>query len=121
MTWVYLDDHWDEHPKFHDVFAQDPHAIILFISGLAYCARNATDGEIPATKVHALMGYRPKAQRALLNAGLWHKSGPGQGIQVHDWSQWNQKAADRSASARNAAQVRWARARAMRPQSDPHA
>lgn len=119
MTWVYLDDHFDENPKVLDVFEQDPQAIVLYIAGLAYCARNATDGHIPGTKISALLGYRVKAQRALLNAGLWHKEGPGLEIVVHDWEQWNRTAVRRSASARNAAQVRWANAKAMRTDCDP--
>jgi hypothetical protein len=119
MTWVYLDDHFDEHPKVLDVFEQDPQALVLFVAGLAYCARNASDGRIPSLKVPKLLGYRAKAQRALLNSGLWHKEGPGQAIEVHDWDQWNRTAARRSASARNAAQVRWANAKAMQTQCDP--
>ena len=87
MTWVYLDDHFDEHPKVLDVFEQDPQALVLFVAGLAYCARNASDGRIPSLKVPKLLGYRAKAQRALLNSGLWHKEGPGQAIEVHDWDQ----------------------------------
>lgn len=108
MPWVYLDDHWDEHPKILDAFHIDPLSPLLFISGNTYCRRNGTEGLIPGPKVRGLLGWRPKSQRALLAVGLWHE-GPTHHIEVHDWGQWHKPAADRSASARNAAQVRWAR------------
>lgn len=109
MAWVYLDDHWDEHPKFLAAYELDPQSVTLFIAGLAYCRRNATKGYIPGAKVTGLLGYRPKAKRALFSAELWHKVGPGDGVDVHDYDDWNRASESRSASARNAAQARWSR------------
>ena len=111
MAWVYLDDHWDEHPKVLDAYELDALAPLLFISGLAYCRRSGTDGRISGTKIKGLLGYRPKALRALLATELWHKVGPGDAVVIHDWHDWNRSAEERSASARNAAQVRWSRDR----------
>lgn len=111
MPWVYLDDHWDEHPKILDIYELDPLAPLLFISGNTYCRRNATEGRIPGTKIKGLLGYRPKAHRALLAAGLWNKVGPGEAVEIHDWDQWNKAGEARSASARNAARIKWDRER----------
>jgi hypothetical protein len=107
VPWVYLDDHWDEHPKFLAAFELDALAPLLFISSLAYCRRNDTKGYVPGPKVKGLLGYRPKAARALLAAELWHKAGPGEGVDLHDYADWNRVSESRSASARNAARARW--------------
>ena len=110
MAWVYLDDHFDEHPKLVGAYERDPHALIVFISGLAYCRRNDTDGLILGAKVRGLLGWRPKAQKALLDLELWHDAGNG-AVVVHDYEDWNRTSDQRSASARNAAQIRWAKER----------
>jgi hypothetical protein len=114
MPWVYLDDHFDEHLKVIDAFELDGYAPLLFIASLAFCRRNNTRGRVPGSKVRALLGYRPKAHRALLAVELWHKVGPGETIEVHDYMEWNGVGENRSASARNAAQVRWSKARTER-------
>ena len=111
VAWVYLDDHFDEHPKIIDAYELDSSAPLLFVASLAYCRRTNTNGRVSGTKIKGLLGYRAKAHRALLATELWHKVGPGEAIEVHDWDQWNRTAEERSASARNAAQVRWERAR----------
>lgn len=45
MPWVKLDDHFDENPKILKV---GPLGMALWVSGLAYCNRNLTDGFIPS-------------------------------------------------------------------------
>lgn len=109
MPWVYLDDHFDEHPKIVDAYELDHQAPLLYIAALAYCRRHNTGGRVPDTIVRGLMGYRPKAYRALIIEELWKKVGPGQAIQIHDFFQWNKRAESRSASARNAARIRWSK------------
>lgn len=111
MPWVYLDDHWDEHPTVLAAFSEDPMAVIVFISGITYSRRNGTKGHIPGPKVRGLLGWRPKAEKALVAVGLWEPVGSNLGVQIHDWDQWNQRAERRTASARNAAQVKWANER----------
>jgi len=44
MPWVRLDDHFDENPKIASV---GPLGLALWVTGLAYCNRNLTDGFIP--------------------------------------------------------------------------
>lgn len=113
MGWVYVDDHWTEHPKLLAAYARTPRAIAAYFSGLAYCRRNATAGLVPAAAVKRLLGWSAKAHRALTDFELWHDAGDG-AIEVHDYDEWNRTGETRSASARNAAQVRWERERARR-------
>lgn len=54
MTWVKLDDHFDEHPK---IAAVGPLGIALWVCGLAYCNRNLTDGFIPGSIARRLCGW----------------------------------------------------------------
>lgn len=112
MAWVYVDDHFDEHPKV--LAARDLHrdAPWLFIAGLCYCRRSNTDGLIIGPQVPRLISnYSKAATRALLTMGLWEDAGAGS-IVVHDYAEWNRTSESKSASARNAAQVRWAREKA---------
>jgi len=72
MVWVRIDDHFDEHPK---IATLDDHAFALFVSGLAYCNRNMTDGFIPTPvglgKLRWCDGKSKKVAAALEQAGLW--------------------------------------------------
>ena len=54
MVWVRLDDHFDENPKIASV---GPLGIALWVTGLAYCNRNLTDGFIPWTTARALLAW----------------------------------------------------------------
>lgn len=72
MTWVRLDDEFGEHPK---IAALSDSALALFVTGLAYCNRNLTDGFIPHPVGHGQLRYcdgntaPPIAE--LEAAGLW--------------------------------------------------
>ena len=54
MTWVRVDDHFDEHPKMQEV---GPLGWGIWLAGLAYCNRNLTDGFIPWTKARTLCSF----------------------------------------------------------------
>lgn len=109
MPWVYLDDHFDEHPKVLEARATHKDAPWLFVAGLCYCRRSATDGLIIAPQIPRLVtGYTAKAKLALLSVGLWDDMGAG-AVMVHDYLEWNRASDAKSASARNAATVRWSR------------
>ncbi len=69
MTWLKLDDRFDEHPKF--VGLSDK-ALALWLKGLAYCSRHLTDGHIPKAVLRRLDGT-PKAAKELVAAGLWEE------------------------------------------------
>ena len=98
MPYLNLDDEFTEHPK---VDALSDGAFRLQVSGMRYCAKNMTDGRIPARKVPRLTpNYRPAHLAELLAGGLWHKGGEGCGTDdcptgkageyvVHDYLEWN--------------------------------
>lgn len=107
MGWVYLDDHFDEHHKV--LAAGEIHSLApwLFICGLTYSRRCAMGGLIQNAKVRTLTPlYRQGARKALVTVGLWDEL-TNLDVQIHDYGQWNRTNEERSASARNAAQVRW--------------
>ena len=109
MGWVYLDDHFDEHHKVLAAGEMHPLAPWLFVCGLTYCRRSDARGLIPGAKVRTLTPlYKKAARDALVSIGLWDEV-EGGAIAVHDYGQWNRTNEERSASARNAAQVRWNR------------
>lgn len=53
MTWVRIDDHFDEHPKLAQV---GPIGWGVWLAGLAYCNRNLTDGFIPYSIAEGIGG-----------------------------------------------------------------
>ena len=107
MGWVYLDDHFDEHHKVLGAGDIHPLAPWLFVCGLTYSRRAGSGGLIVASKARTLTPlYKKGAQDALVTVGLWDEI-PKTGVQIHDYGQWNKTYEERSASARNAAQVRW--------------
>lgn len=53
MTWVRIDDHFDQNPKLAQA---GPLGWALWMAGLAYCNRTLTDGFIPRNVAHSLMG-----------------------------------------------------------------
>src|ERR1039458_9844713 len=111
MPWVYIDDHFDEHPK--GLTARDQHrdAPWLFVAGLCYSRRSDTDGLIIAPQVPRLITkYSKGARDALVESNLWDDAGKGS-VVVRDYTEWNRTTESKSASARNAAQVRWTRER----------
>lgn len=87
MVWVRIDDHFDEHPK---IVGLDDHAFALFVSGLAYCNRNLTDGFIPTGvglgKLRYCGGKQKSAASGLVTAGLWAVVDGG--WQVHDFGEY---------------------------------
>jgi hypothetical protein len=83
MSWVRLDDHIDEHPKIAQL---DDHAFALFVTGLAYCNRNYTNGFIPrnvGVKLRYCAGRPMAAVKQLLGAGLWESVSGG--WRIHDY------------------------------------
>ena len=131
MTWVWLDDRFDEHAKF--VKAMDlggDAALCLWLRGLTYCNRNNTDGVLPFGMVRRLtMSAKPdRIVEALVDAGLWHCDELRGGYAYHDYLDYQpsaeevaQRKADRAAQQREAGRRGGlAKARkAKRPASEP--
>lgn len=104
VTWVYLDDHFPDHPK---VVAAGGDAAWLFVCGLAYCKRYRTDGAIPGPQVGKLTDRRSPSRLAkrLVEVGLWEVTVGG--FRVHDYDDWNRPAESKSEKGRKAANARW--------------
>lgn len=73
MTWVRIDDQFDEHPKHQQA---GPLAWALWSAGLAYCNRNLTDGFIPHSKAQTLVNWQfseppdDQGRRRLVTVGI---------------------------------------------------
>jgi hypothetical protein len=106
MAWVYLDDHFPDHPK---VVAAGGDAGWLFVCGLAYIKRYATGGTIPKSQVPRLSDRKAPTRlaRRLVDVGLWEDDGGS--YHVHDYHDWNKPEESRTAAARKAAKARWAK------------
>jgi len=88
MAWIRLDDNAPHHRK---VLAAGDVGAWLWVCGLAYCQRHATDGLIPVEAVPFLgcRGWKVGAAK-LVAAGLWVLDPAG--YRVHDFLQWNDSA-----------------------------
>lgn len=82
MTWVKLDDHFDENPK---VYGLTDSAFRLYVKSLCWCARKESDGRIPHA-VGRAMGS-PRAVKELVGAGLWLSAETG--FEVKDFLAYN--------------------------------
>ncbi|MFI5659186.1 hypothetical protein [Streptomyces sp. NPDC051684] len=108
MSWLKLDDGFDEHPK---VVAVGPTAGFLFIKGMCYCGRQLTDGYIPAPVARKLGTKKQIAK--LVTYDLWHRSGhqcarcvqpPDGGFVVHDYAAYQQSRAQVEAKRKSDAE-----------------
>lgn len=96
MAWIRLDDNAPWHPKH---LKAGPLASWLWVCGLAYCQRHATDGFIPVEAMHMLGAtgpWKPLAS-ALVKAGLWIEAEGG--YRVHDFLDWNDSREEREGRA----------------------
>jgi hypothetical protein len=85
MPYLNLDDGYPDHPK---VDALSDAAFRLHTSGLAYCARELTDGLVIDARVKRLVPeFKASALKELTDARMWIKC-PG-GYEIHDYLDWN--------------------------------
>jgi len=101
MPYLNLDDEFTEHPKIDGL---SDGAFRLHVSGMRYCAKNTSDGIIPAGRVDRLKpNYKAAQLNELIRSKVWHKGGDGCGTEhcptgalgeyvVHDYLQWNKPA-----------------------------
>lgn len=110
MSWVRIDDRFDDHPKFVDL-SNDATAAWLRV--LAYCGRHETDGRVKRRV--ALMATRvddpERVVAELVEAGLWLDLGGI--VEVHDYLSFQPSRAQ-AAHARAEAAARQAASRARR-------
>jgi hypothetical protein len=92
MSWAKLDDAMLDN---HKVAAVGGAGFALHIAGILYCARNLTDGFIPAGKVATLVDsadFRPSVAALLarlVTNNLWHRNEERNGYDVHDYLTYN--------------------------------
>ena len=92
VMWVRIDDDFANHPK---VLRVAPLARWLHVVALCYCARQLTDGFVPAEAVSTLFNWSPAPTRtkraalvdALVNANLWERVEDG--YRIHDFLEYN--------------------------------
>jgi hypothetical protein len=81
VSWVRVDDGFDEHPK---IDALGDAAFRLHVAALCYCARTLSDGHVPAAKAGRLTATaRPKVIAELVAAGVWEAVTDG--YVIHDY------------------------------------
>jgi len=89
VPYLNLDDNFADHPK---VDGLSDGAFRLHVAGLCYCAKNTTDGVIPAERVGRLI---PRFKAAFLadlcESKLWLPH--PEGHEIHDYLDWNKSKA----------------------------
>lgn len=85
MPWIRIDENAMEHPKISGL---PDGTFRLWISGLAFCQKYLTDGEIAGTALRGLRSYSAKRCAELLDVGLWEENSAG--VRVHDYLDWNE-------------------------------
>lgn len=89
MPYLNLDDDFAQHPKV-DVLSDG--AFRLHVAALCYCAKNLTDGVVPAERVSRLVPrYKATQLRELQVTNLWLPHPEGHAI--HDYLDWNKSKA----------------------------
>lgn len=95
MTWVRLDDSVTSHAK---IAAAGPDAFVLWVGGLAYANRHATDGHIPDSAIGMLFpatGWTVHRARQLaarlVAASLWEPT-EGGGWAIHGYAEYQEEA-----------------------------
>jgi hypothetical protein len=103
MGWVRVDDQFFRHPKARSA-GKDGR--LLFVTGLAYCTSNLTDGLIHRDAlplVAAEAEVRTAVARRLVEVGLWEEVEGG--FQVHDYLDY-QPSAEKVRAEKSAAKER---------------
>lgn len=108
MTWVRIDDVFPEHPKVLALGDDYERGVALHIRGLCYCARNLTDGHVPARMFREDAEIRTR----LVEVGMWHEVEGG--FVIHDYLDYNPSKAEalalsesRRAAGKAGADARW--------------
>lgn len=113
LPWVRLDSTVMQNPKIL-LLVEDKkwRAVVVWVASLAHSGAQGSDGYIQKACLPLLHGT-PADARALVSVGLWHDA-PGGGWQINDWAEYQpvtEQMQRRSQRARDAALIRWERAR----------
>lgn len=113
MTWVRLADDFTDHPK---VVRAGPLAAWLYVCGLTYANRYATDGFIPGAQVPRLAAVPDpeRLARRLVESTLWEEVEDG--YRIHDYGSYQPSSEEikreRADAARRQSEYRQRRAEA---------
>lgn len=118
MTWVKLDDLYDDKRKVKRAWrAWGPNPIGLHVLAITHCHRHRLDGKIPDDWLEEVLPKAAQRTRILAtmveNCLFDYEPHPDGGYRVHDFLDWNDSAAERTERAeasRNAARMRWSNA-----------
>jgi hypothetical protein len=118
MTWFYIDDSFQQHPKVLAIPRRERAAAVgLWTLAGTWCARHLTDGRVPAD-LPAEFGCTRRHATALVAAvpapgrsGLWMVAEDGWAF--HNWALW-QKTREQVEAEREAAKERMRNLRAAR-------
>lgn len=108
MSYLLLDDGFSEHPKISPLTDK---AFRLHVTGLAYCARNLTDGEITGNSLRSVLATAGASKRHVIElekASLWRPISGGN--RIHDYLKHN-PSSEKVKTDREAARERMRRLR----------
>ena len=106
MTWVRLSDTFADDPRLEEA---GPEAFVVHVAGLCYCARQLTDGRIPARAAHRLWSVRDigSAIEALVKVGVWTATDGGYAIAGYLDEQPDTATVRHQQDLKRARQARW--------------
>ncbi len=112
LPWVRLENNWYSNPKFL-MLAEDKawRSITVYLAALAWVGGQGQDGYIPKAALPMVYGSVKEAHK-LVEVALWV---PAQGgWDINDWADYqptSMSQEQRSQRARDAALIRWAKAK----------
>lgn len=109
LPWVRLDTQWPHNPKFLALVEDRKwRAIAVHWAAVGYAGVHNTGGVIPALALPVIHGTKREATD-LSDVNLWVPVAGG--WEINGWAEYQRDdaAEDRSAKAKRAAQVRWAK------------
>jgi len=110
MTWVKVDEGMPENPK---IIGLGPAVKWAHVEAICYCARNMTDGRVPAAAARRMA--TATGIRQLVEAGLWERDGSD--YIVHDYLEYNPSRAEVMEQRAQAQAIRSAGGRARAAQA----
>jgi len=111
LPWVRLDSAFARNPKIIELAqAKRWQAITVYVSSLGYSGEHGLAGFVPKACLPWIHGTKTTAKH-LVDARLWHPTTGG--WDINDWNEYqptNEEAERRRKKAKDAAQIRWAKA-----------
>jgi hypothetical protein len=84
MSWARFDDNFPRHPK---TIGLSDRAFRAFVTGVCYSAGLLTDGHLSSAVIASFASKKVRAE--LVAAGFWDERADGNGVNVHDFTDYN--------------------------------